>query len=294
MSGIYVSFTDDLLANSAIARFGNVIVVLVDNYTPNFNVYTTYLDIFFEGVEISGEGYSSGESADSKKLTNRFITAYPDRGYFNADDVVWNDSTITASGAILFYDVGNPFTAIALGYIDFGGQKSSSNGIFEIKWDDLGIFLLVPNFDTFLVDKYVIEPQVSVFTYFLYSIINKMGFPGRIFSDVVPVQEQPPFARYSLVFTRNVHTKRGNEAIERNYRVWFYAKEGDPVSESNPSNSAVFYLEKLTGGYLNSILDFSAYTTDRREIRLTGKESGYEEESELHYIQLDFKELEIL
>lgn len=154
----------------------------------------------------------------------------------------------------------------------------------------MAIVGLIPTFDVLIGHVGVTGELIK--SNLFYEISEFWPYP--LFKDVVPVQEIPPFARYSLVNSRQIHTKQGIAVIERHYRAWFYDKENKPTSRISPFASAVFNLEKLTGGYINSIINIGSYRSANSEIRLTGKETGYEEETELYYVQLDFKEIELL
>jgi hypothetical protein len=61
----------------------------------------------------------------------------------DADDTQWPASTITARWAIIYddapaLDADKPL----LGYVDFGANFSSSNGLFEIRWNVAGMFTI--------------------------------------------------------------------------------------------------------------------------------------------------------
>lgn len=90
-------------------------------------------------TEVIGTGYTAG----GKALTFTGATAIAYDSATNiikldADDVVWTNSTITASYAIIYDDT--PATNKPLvGYVDFGGSNVSTAGDFKIQWDALGI-----------------------------------------------------------------------------------------------------------------------------------------------------------
>ena len=115
-------------------------VMLVDGYTPDVDNHQFKSDIDSLGVEISGTGYTAGGQA----LANRTITidTANDLAKYDADDVVWTNSTITASGAIIYKDTGDPATSPLICFVDFGGSYSSNNGDFTIQWDANGIFTI--------------------------------------------------------------------------------------------------------------------------------------------------------
>ncbi len=62
-----------------------------------------------------------------------------DEGVFDADDVTWSTSTITARGAIVYKSTGTAANDLLICYFDFGADKSSSAGNFTITWNAEGI-----------------------------------------------------------------------------------------------------------------------------------------------------------
>jgi hypothetical protein len=83
--------------------------------------------------EVSGTGYTAG----GQPLTGQAVTADTTnhRGKFTANNVTWTNATLTAVGAVLYKNTGDASTSPIIGYIDFGGAKSSSSGNFTIQWD---------------------------------------------------------------------------------------------------------------------------------------------------------------
>jgi hypothetical protein len=79
---------------------------------------------------VAGGGYSAGGAT----LAGKVVAAddVNDRGTWDADDVVWAASTITAAYAVL-YDDSHAGKAL-LACIDFGGTQISSDGNFTIRW----------------------------------------------------------------------------------------------------------------------------------------------------------------
>lgn len=90
--------------------------------------------------EISGTGYTAG----GKALTNQAVTQDDsgDKGVWDADDVTWAASTITARYAVLYKDTGTPATSPLICIFDFTEDKSSSDGDFTIQWHVNGILNL--------------------------------------------------------------------------------------------------------------------------------------------------------
>jgi hypothetical protein len=109
--------------------------MLTLGYTPNKRTHTKRSDVT---GEISGSGYSSGGQA----LANKTVTQdnVDDESVFDADDVVFNPSTLSADGAVLYKSRGGASSADELiCYIDLGGTINSTNGPFTIPWDAEGI-----------------------------------------------------------------------------------------------------------------------------------------------------------
>jgi len=80
--------------------------------------------------EVSGTGYSAGGNT----LT---ISTNPTNGgsgttvFLSFSNTTWTSSTITARGALIYKSGGgNPSAAV----LDFGSDKSSSNGDFQIQF----------------------------------------------------------------------------------------------------------------------------------------------------------------
>lgn len=91
-------------------------------------------DIWVNTNEVSGTGYT----ANGKTLTTSVVTQdnAGNLAKWDADDVEWAASTIVARYAII-YDTTVINTILAV--IDFGTDKSSSNGMFAVRWNVSGI-----------------------------------------------------------------------------------------------------------------------------------------------------------
>jgi hypothetical protein len=87
--------------------------------------------------EASGAGYTTGGAI----ISNLVVTQdnVNNKAVFDADDVTWSSSTITAKYAVL-YDVTQGTNLIAC--FDFGSDYSSSNGNFTVQWNASGIITL--------------------------------------------------------------------------------------------------------------------------------------------------------
>lgn len=111
------------------------LALLTNAYTPNAD-HNVWADVSTN--ETSGTGYTAGGAT----LANQAVTQDDtnDRAKFDADDVTWSSSTITAYYAVLYDDTvtGDPLIAVW----DFGADKSSSAGDFTVQWHANGIILL--------------------------------------------------------------------------------------------------------------------------------------------------------
>jgi hypothetical protein len=103
---------------------------------------SNYSDIVATGFELADGvgGYTAGGMA----LTTKTITRDDVNNWsvYDADDVVWLASTLTARGAIVYKDTGVASTSTLIAMIDFVVDKSSSAGDFTIQWHTDGVFRL--------------------------------------------------------------------------------------------------------------------------------------------------------
>ena len=113
------------------------VALVTSAYTPDADTHEDFADVT---NEVSGTGYTAGGAT----LANAAVTAdnTDDEGVFDADDVVWSDSTITARGAVVYKSTGTASTSLLICYIDFGSDQSSSSGNFTITWNSEGILNL--------------------------------------------------------------------------------------------------------------------------------------------------------
>ena len=109
------------------------VMLVTSAYTPDFGTHDFKADVT---NEVSGTGYSAGGNS----LTSVTCTQSGGTITFDADDVTWTSSTITARGAVVYDDslVNDPLIC----YIDFGADKSSSSGDFVLSFNASGIFTL--------------------------------------------------------------------------------------------------------------------------------------------------------
>ena len=107
------------------------------SYTPNQDTHESYADLTNEVA--NGNGYTTGGAT----LANKALTTTGKVTTFDADDISWANSTITARYAAI-YDA-TPAAAAdkkLLAYVDFGADKVSTSGTFQITWNASGIFTI--------------------------------------------------------------------------------------------------------------------------------------------------------
>lgn len=96
--------------------------------------------VFIDDVsanEVSGTGYTAG----GQTIANPAVTVddTDDEGVFDGDDVTWSNSTITAQFGAIYKDTGTPSTSPIIGILDFGSDKTSTEGTFTVSFNDEGI-----------------------------------------------------------------------------------------------------------------------------------------------------------
>tara|TARA_R110001606_G_scaffold352406_1_gene502812 strand:- start:318 stop:731 length:414 start_codon:yes stop_codon:yes gene_type:complete len=129
---VYNSFKSAIMGGSISLSADTIKVALTSAYTPNISAHSTYSDIT---TEVNGSiGYTlGGETLTSVTLIQ---DNGDDEGVMDAADVTWENSTITANGAVL-YD--SSYNNQLIGYVDFLSSKSSSGSTFTIVWNSEGV-----------------------------------------------------------------------------------------------------------------------------------------------------------
>lgn len=136
-NAIYNSFKRDIMNGSIDLDTDTIKVALVTSaYTPDVDVHDNFDDIT---NEVSGTGYTAGGATLSVTVS---VDNTDNEGVFDATDVTWSTSTITARGAVIYKSTGTASTSKLICYIDFGSDKSSSGGNFTIQWATEGILNL--------------------------------------------------------------------------------------------------------------------------------------------------------
>ena len=109
------------------------IMLVTSAYTPDFGTHDFKADVTNEVV---GTGYTAG----GETLTSLSLTQSGGTITFDAADVTWSSSTITARGAVIYDDTIASDPLIC--YIDFGSDQSSSSGDFVLSFNASGIFTI--------------------------------------------------------------------------------------------------------------------------------------------------------
>lgn len=110
------------------------VILLGSGYTPSQTAHQYQSDLTNEVV---GTGYTAG----GQTLANKTEAFTGQVKKFDADDVTWAASTITARYAVI-YDAspGSAASNPLIAYVDFGLDVVSSGAEFKIEWDADGIF----------------------------------------------------------------------------------------------------------------------------------------------------------
>ena len=111
------------------------VALLTSSYTINKD-HNTWSDV--SANEVSGTGYTAGGATLANKSVTQDDTN--DQATFDADNVTWSSSTITARYAVLYDSTLTNDDLIAI--FDFGSDKSSSNGDFTLQFSSDGILSL--------------------------------------------------------------------------------------------------------------------------------------------------------
>lgn len=99
-------------------------------YTNNASLNQTTTAYTTSG-ETSGPGYTAGGEI---LVINVTPTTGPsgDTAYLSFDDAVWNSSTFTARGALIYLANGTTNPAVCV--LDFGSDKSTTGGNFTVQF----------------------------------------------------------------------------------------------------------------------------------------------------------------
>ncbi len=126
-STVYTSLVDDLARNNVNFSSDTFKMMLVTGYTPSKN-HTKRNDI--TAYQVTGTGYTAGGNAATASLT---LDTTNNKEVVNFTITSWTSATISAAGGVIYKARGGVDTADNLvGYVDFGGTVTSTNGTFAV------------------------------------------------------------------------------------------------------------------------------------------------------------------
>lgn len=132
---IYNSIKKDIINGVIDFSQDQINTILVSSYTPQKSSIT-YANV--SASEVIGSGYTQ----NGKTLSGCVVSTSGNIIYFDADDLTWSNSVITASGAIIM-KIESPISESKLiGYVDFSGDKITSLEDFIIQWSPNGILTI--------------------------------------------------------------------------------------------------------------------------------------------------------
>ena len=115
-------FKEDLMDTTANLEANTLKVALYDNTATLSSATTAYAT----ANEATGTNYTAG----GETITGAAVTLDGSTAIFDCDNVSWANATITAQAAVIY---NNSFSNAAIAVLDFGGNKTSTNGTFEIQ-----------------------------------------------------------------------------------------------------------------------------------------------------------------
>ena len=111
-------------------------MLTTSTYTPNQDTHQDKADVT---NEVTGTAYVAGGAT----LATKSVTQTANVVKFDCDDISWAASTITARRAVIYDDTEAADADKKLVcYIDFGEDKSSENGTFQITVHGSGLFTI--------------------------------------------------------------------------------------------------------------------------------------------------------
>jgi plasmid replication initiation protein len=117
------TFKEDLMDTTANLEANTLKVALYDNTATLSSATTAYAT----ANEVTGTNYTAG----GETMTGMAVTLDGSTAIFDADNVSWANATITAQAAVIY---NNSLSNAAIAVLDFGGNKTSTNGTFEIQF----------------------------------------------------------------------------------------------------------------------------------------------------------------
>lgn len=138
-SFLYTSFATKLLNGGGIDLDTDTIkmALTTSSYTPNQDTHD-----FFDDVtnEVTGTGYTAGGASLASKTVTQDDTN--NRAVFDAADVTWATSTITARYGVIYKSTGTASTSPLIALIDFGVNVVTVASTFQVTFNVDGILKL--------------------------------------------------------------------------------------------------------------------------------------------------------
>jgi hypothetical protein len=142
-----INATDVLLSGGIDLDTDTIVGILVGTgYTPNRTAHSLFSDV--SANEVTGTGYTAGGIA----LSSKTMTHSAGTGTFDAADLTWSTSTITAKYCVLIRRAGGSLASgdLLIGYVDLDTTSGSSTvtstgGNFTVAWNASGILTVTAN-----------------------------------------------------------------------------------------------------------------------------------------------------
>ena len=115
------------------------VALLDESHTPAPSTDEVWNDVSADEITNTGAN-DTGYTAGGQSLSNVSVSRSGSVTSFDADDVVWSNSTIEAGYAVVYDDTpasDSDKTLVLI--IDFEGEESSFDDEFTIDWDAAGI-----------------------------------------------------------------------------------------------------------------------------------------------------------
>ena len=136
MATIYRCFHESMATGAIdLESDTNIYAVLVSgSYVPNTTSDTSYATHVAGHESVDGNGsYSAG----GYLVTGTEVTADGSETKFDAPDITISNTSMTASGVVLYYSGMADNNLIC--HLAFGSEATSSNGDFSVAWAATGI-----------------------------------------------------------------------------------------------------------------------------------------------------------
>jgi hypothetical protein len=104
------------------------------------NAWTPLRDSHEYREDLTDESEATGYQAGGIELANPVLSVSGSDVILDGDDIELTiTGTLTARYAVLYCSIGTAATDILLGYVDFGEDKSVTDGPYNLLWDATGI-----------------------------------------------------------------------------------------------------------------------------------------------------------